>query len=248
MAFDEVKKFDGGPWRGVGGAAMQWWMNFLRSLPLALFLLAQTHVCADDRAKGSEKWEKDIAAFEKADREHPPEKGGIVFVGSSSIRLWKTLAQDFPEHRVLNRGFGGSEVADSVLFAERIVIAYTPRQVVLYAGGNDLNAGKSPEKVIADFKAFAGKIRAALPEAEIDYISIAGNPARWGHVEKVKAVNSAIEAWIKEQPRMKFIDVFSQMLGADGLPKPDIFVEDKLHMNAAGYAIWKEVVGPFLVK
>lgn len=222
-------------------------MQLSRALSAAIFL-ALAHIHGDDRATGSEKWGPEIAAFEKSDREHPPEKGGIVFVGSSSIRLWKALAQDFPEHRVLNRGFGGSEIADSVAFAERIVIPYAPRQVVMYAGGNDLNAGKAPEKVMADFKAFAGKIRAALPDAEIDYISIAGNPARWAQVEKVKAVNSAIEAWIIEQPRMKFINVFPHMLGADGLPKPEIFVEDKLHMNAAGYAIWKEVVGPFLVK
>ena len=223
-------------------------MNFLRTLPLALFLFAQTHTRADERATGSEKWEKEIAAFEKADRERPPEKGGIVFVGSSSIRLWRTLAEDFPGSRVLNRGFGGSHIADSVEFAERIVIPYAPRQVVMYAGGNDLNAGKPPEKVIADFKAFAGKMRAALPETEIAYISSAPNPARWAQVENVKAVNSAIEAWMKDQPRMKFINVFPHMLGADGLPKPEIFVEDKLHMNPAGYAIWKEVVGPFLVK
>ena len=221
-------------------------MKFPRFLPLVLLALTPLH--ADDRAAISAKWEGEIAAFEKADRAQPPEKGGIVFVGSSSIRLWKTLAQDFPEHRVLNRGFGGSEIADSVHFAERIVLPYAPRQVVLYAGGNDLNAGKPVEKVIADFQAFAGKIRAALPEAEIAYISIAGNPARWAHVEKVRAVNAAVAAWMREQPRMKFIDVFSQMLGADGLPKPEIFVEDKLHMNAAGYAIWKEVVGPFLLK
>ena len=223
-------------------------MNFLRTLPLALFLFAQTHVRGDERATGSEKWEKEIAAFEKADRERPPEKGGIVFVGSSSIRLWRTLAEDFPGRRVLNRGFGGSHIADSVEFAERIVIPYAPRQVVMYAGGNDLNAGKPPENVIADFKAFAGKMRAALPETEIAYISSAPNPARWAQVENVKAVNSAIEAWMKDQPRMKFINVFPHMLGADGLPKPEIFVEDKLHMNPAGYAIWKEVVGPFLVK
>ena len=223
-------------------------MNFLRTLPLALFLFAQTHARADERATGSEKWEKEIAAFEKADRERPPEKGGIVFVGSSSIRLWKTLAEDFPGLRVLNRGFGGSHIADSVDFAERIVIPYAPRQVVMYAGGNDLNAGKPPERVIADFKAFAGKVRAALPEVEIAYISSAPNPARWAQVENVKAVNSAIEAWMKVQPRMKFINVFPHMLGADGLPKPEIFVEDKLHMNPAGYAIWKEVVGPFLIK
>ncbi len=222
-------------------------MNLSRFLPLAL-LLALADLRADDRPTASAKWESDIAAFEKADREHPPEPGGIVFVGSSSIRLWKTLAQDFPDHRVLNRGFGGSQITDSLAFAERIVIPYAPRQIVMYAGGNDLNSGKPPEKVIADFKAFAGKVRAALPEVEIAYISSAPNPARWAQVEKVKMVNSTIEAWMKEQPRMKFINVFPHILGADGLPKPEIFVDDKLHMNAAGYAIWKEVVGPFLGK
>ena len=241
------EKSAGGVWPVAGAGAMQCRMKPTRYLFL-LLLLTVPAVRADDRPVASAKWENEIAAFENADRERPPEKGGIVFVGSSSIRLWETLAQDFPGLPVLNRGFGGSEIADSLAFAERIVIPYAPRQVVLYAGGNDLNAGRPVEKVIADFKAFAGKIRAALPDAEIDYISIAGNPARWGHVDKVTAVNSAIEAWIKEQPRMKFIDVFSHMLGADGLPKPEIFVEDKLHMNAAGYAIWKEVVGPFLVK
>ena len=118
--------------------------------------------------------------------------------------------------------------------------------VVLYAGGNDLNAGKSPEQVIANFKMFAAKIREKLPDTVLAYISSAGNPARWAQVEKVKTVNATIEAWIGEQPRMKFINVFPHMMGADGLPKPEIFVEDRLHMNAAGYAIWKEVVGPFL--
>ena len=102
-------------------------MNLLRTLPLVVSLLVQNHLLADDKATGSEKWENEIAAFEKADREHPPEKGGIVFVGSSSIRLWKTLAQDFAGLPVLNRGFGGSEIADAVAFAERIVFPYAPR-------------------------------------------------------------------------------------------------------------------------
>ena len=221
-------------------------MKLFRFLPLVL--LALTHVRADDRATGSEKWEKDIAAFEQADREHTPEKGAILFIGSSSIRMWKTLAEDFPQHRVLNRGFGGSEIADSVNYADRIVVPYAPRQIVLYAGGNDINAGKSPERVIADFKTFVEKVRERLPDTEIDYISIAGNPARWAQVDKVKAVNSAIEAWIKDQPKMRFINVFTAMLGPDGQPKSDIFLPDRLHMNAAGYAIWKEVVGPFLLK
>lgn len=221
----------------------------LRLAALAFLALAPA-VRADDKAPAKPhdyaKWEKEIAAFEQADAQHPPAKGGIVFVGSSSIRLWKTLAQDFPRHRVLNRGFGGSEITDSVHFADRIILPYEPRMVVLYAGGNDLNAGQPPEKVIADFQAFTTKVRARLPAAEIAYISSAGNPARWAQVEKVRAVNAAIETFIKGQPRMKFINVFPRMLGDDGLPRPEIFSPDRLHMNAEGYQLWTEIVRPSL--
>ena len=192
------------------------------------------------------KWEQEIAAFEKSDREHPPEKGGIVFVGSSSIRKWTTLAADFPRHRVLNRGFGGSQLADSVYFADRIVLPYEPRLVVLYAGGNDINAGKSSGQVFADFRAFVEKVRAKMPSVEIAYISIAGNPKRWAQVEQVKTANALIEAYTKEKSGLKFINVFPKMLGDDGLPRPDIFVEDRLHMNAEGYKLWTEIVRPFL--
>lgn len=219
-------------------------------LALSFCLLAPARLWSQDAAPAAThdfaKWEKEIAAFEAQDAEHPPEKGGIVFVGSSSIRKWTTLAADFPQHRVFNRGFGGSEIADSVHFAERIVIPYAPRMVVLYAGGNDLNGGKSPELVFADFRAFFEKVRAALPEAEFAYISIAGNPKRWAQVEQVKAVNTMAEAFLKERPRAHFINVFPKMLGSDGLPLPNIFVEDKLHMNAEGYALWRDIVGPYL--
>ena len=221
-------------------------LHLLAALALAFAPAAR----ADDKVSAKPhdfaKWEKEIAAFEHADAQTSPAKGGIVFVGSSSIRLWKTLVQDFPQHRVLNRGFGGSEIADSVWFADRLVLPYEPRMVVLYAGGNDLNNGRTPEEVFADFKAFTAKLRAKLPEAEIAYISSAGNPARWAQVEKVKALNGMIAAFIKNQPHMKFIDVFSRMLGDDGLPRPEIFVADKLHMNAEGYKIWTEVIRPFL--
>ena len=222
---------------------------FLRLLT-GLALAFAPALRADDKAPAKPhnfaQWENEIAAFEKADAQTPPDKGGIVFVGSSSIRLWKTLAEDFPQHRVLNRGFGGSEIADSVHFADRIVLPYAPRMVVLYAGGNDLNNGRQPEEVFADFKAFAEKVRAALPAAGLAYISSAGNPARWAQVEKVRALNGLIAAYLKEQPNTKFIDVFTRMLGDDGLPKPDIFVADKLHMNPDGYKIWTEVIRPLL--
>ena len=212
------------------------------TLALSLLVLTRTAFAADDFAK----WEKEIAAFEQHDRENPPPKNGIVFVGSSSIRLWSTLAEDFPQHRVLNRGFGGSEIADSVHFADRIVIPYAPRLVVLYAGGNDLNNGKTPERVAADFRAFVETVRAKLPDVEIAYISSAPNPARWAQIENVKALNAANAAFVAAQPKLKFINVFPHMLGDDGLPKPDIFRDDRLHMNPEGYKIWTRIIAPLL--
>jgi len=201
-------------------------------------------VAADAPAAG--KWEKEISAFEKSDAEHPPEKGAILFIGSSSIRLWKTLVQDFPKHHVLNRGFGGSEVSDSVQFVDRIVVPYQPKLILIYAGGNDINAKKSPEQVAADFREFVEKVRAKLPNEPIDYISIAGNPARWNQVEKVKTANALIEKYCHDTPGLKYIDVFFHMLGADGMPRPEIFGPDKLHMNAEGYKLWTQLIEPYL--
>ena len=216
----------------------------MRLFLVLLLALSSAHFTHADSAK----WEKEIAAFEASDAKEAPAKGGIVFVGSSSIRLWKTLAQDFPLHHVLNRGFGGSELVDSVAFVERIVLPYEPRMVVLYAGGNDIANGKSAQQVFADFQAFVAKVRTKLPEVEIAYISIAGNPSRWAQVEKVKEANRLIEEYVKQLTGVKFINVFTQMLGPDGMPKPDIFVADKLHMNAEGYKIWTATVLPFLPK
>jgi lysophospholipase L1-like esterase len=204
-------------------------------------LLAQTSTDFD-------RWEKEIAAFEKADQTNPPPKNAILFIGSSSIRLWKTLTRDFPEEQVFNRGFGGSQIIDSVHFADRIVFPYQPRLIVLYAGGNDINARKSAEQVFNDFKQFVEKVQARLPDTRIAYISIAPNPARWAQVETIKDANQRIEAFTRQNPKLEFINVFSAMLGDNGLPKPDIYVDDKLHMNAKGYAIWKGIVGPHLKK
>src|SRR5439155_16537329 len=184
------------------------------------------------------KWESEIAAFEATDRTNPPPKAPVVFVGSSSIRLWKTLAQDFPKHHVLNRGFGGSEISDSAYYADRIVIPYRPRLVVMYAGGNDIHNGKSPETVFNDFKAFFAKVHLALPHTRIAWISIAPNPARWSEVDKVRAANALIAQFARKERRVEYIDVFSHMLGPDGAPRPDIFVADRLHMNERGYASW----------
>lgn len=212
-------------------------------------LLSAALVCTGSVAfaqSSTSKWEKEISAYEAADQKNPPKKGGIVFTGSSSIRLWKTLEKDFPHHNVLNRGFGGSQVSDAIQFVDRIVIPYEPRMVVMYAGGNDINEGESPEQVASDFKVFTEKVRAKRPNTRILYISIAGNPARWKQVEKVKQANKLIEEYCSNTPGLAYIDTFSKMLGEDGMPRPEIFTKDNLHMNEKGYELWRDIVGPYL--
>ncbi len=223
---------------------------FLGRLLLAGFLslLFSAVGWSQEVTAGPERWEKQIAAFESEDNERPPEKGGIVFAGSSSIRLWKTLATDFPEHRVLNRGFGGSQLSDLAHFAERLVLAYEPRFVVVYSGGNDINAGKTAEQVFESFRALVGKIRQRQPKTPIAYISIAGNPKRWAQVAEVIRANALIEIFTKQNENLLFIDVFHPMLGVDGLPRPEIFGSDRLHMNASGYELWTQTVLPCLPK
>jgi len=192
------------------------------------------------------RFEADIHAFEVEDMADPPPKGGIIFTGSSSIRMWTSLKEDFAGLPVLNRGFGGSMIPEVTAFLDRIIVPHKPRLVVLYCGGNDINAGRSAEQVTADFKALVAVLHDALPLTRIDYISIAPNPARWSQVETVKRANRQIADYIATDSRLAFIDVFPRMLGPDGMPKPDIFRDDKLHMNAAGYAIWTEVIRPYL--
>ncbi len=210
------------------------------TVPLAIF--ASLRVTAAETNLTSAKWEPDIQAFEASDKTNPPPHGPVLFVGSSSIRLWETLARDFPRHKVINRGFGGSQIADSVAFADRIILAYKPKIVVLYAGDNDIASGKSPEQVFPDFKALVEKIHAALPKTRIVFISIKPSPSRWLFADKVRAANQLIEAYCRQSKRLSYIDVFNPMLGADGNPRPELFIADSLHMNAKGYALWTKLV------
>ncbi len=194
------------------------------------------------------KWEKSIAAFEQADREHPPQKGDIVFTGSSTIARWKTIADYFPGFRVVNRGFGGSQMEDSAYFAERILIAHEPAAVVIFAGSNDINAGKSPDTVVENFKAYAGKVRAALPKTEIRYIEITSSPSRWAQRDKVIEANRQIRAFCEATPGVKFIAVREKLLGTNGEPREELFEKDRLHPNADGYKILANAIRPFLPK
>ncbi len=214
---------------------------------LACVSLAPLTRAADDDAKFA-KWEKEIAAFEAADQKQPPPKGGIVFVGSSSTRLWD-VKKSFPDLPVINRGFGGSQIEDSTHFVERIVVPYEPSAVVFYAGDNDINAGKSAETVAADFKAFAKKVEERLPNTVLFFISIKPSPSRWKHIETQRAANKLISDYCEENCCVAtFVDVVEPMLGADGQPREELFVKDRLHMTAEGYAVWNATLRPHLEK
>jgi lysophospholipase L1-like esterase len=194
-------------------------------------------------------WGSQISAYEKADRLNPPKAGVIVFTGSSSIRFWDTLANDMKPLEVINRGFGGSQIAQVNQYASRIVLPYQPRAVVLYAGDNDLSwpASKSPEQVFGDFRQFVEIIHTKLPETWIYYISIKPSIRRWGNWGKCQETNGLIADYIRTQPRVQFIDVDRAMLDAQGKPRKELFRWDGLHMNVEGYAVWTSIIKPVLL-
>ncbi len=212
--------------------------QYLLALP-AIFL-----TCALSAAEES-RWEKAIQTFEQQDAENAPPKGEIVFIGSSSLRMWKT-SEDFPEFSIINRGFGGSQTTDSVEFAPRIAIPYEPRLVVLYAGDNDIAAGKSPEQVAEDAKAFFKVIHAALPRTRIAYIAIKPSILRWQMAGKMRAANALIRAHTETDPLLQFVDIDTPMLGGDGKPREELFLQDGLHLSREGYDLWNSIVRPYL--
>ncbi len=193
-----------------------------------------------------EAWAEEIVRFEAADRLTPPRPGGVLFVGSSSIRLWPALEADFPGVNVLQRGFGGSELSDVVHYAPRIVLPYRPRLIVLYAGDNDLAAGKSPVAVFRHYRAFVALVLRELPETRIAFIAIKPSGARWALVEQVRAANALVRRYTASDPRLLYVDVFTPMLGPDGMPREELFVADRLHMNARGYALWRDLLVPIV--
>lgn len=212
------------------------------------FLVVLCVLGVTSSALAESRWEPSIQKFEAADEKNPPAKGSIVFVGSSSIVYWKT-AKDFPEWDIINRGFGGSQTADSVEFANRIVLKYEPRQVVIYAGDNDIAAGKSAQTVFDDTKQLFGIIQDALPETSIIYVAIKPSIARWKLVDEMREANSKIRTELCEKDdRIEFLDIDTPMLGDDDMPMPELFIADGLHMTPAGYKIWNDAIRPLLKK
>jgi len=216
-------------------------------LLLILDLLTLNKILAQD----GKEWAEDIANFEKLDLKNlsGPEnkkKDWIVFVGSSSLLMWNDLETCFPGKNIVNRGFGGSQISDLIIYSKRIINPYNPSQVVIYAGDNDLAEGKSSTRVFEDFKKLFGIIRNDLPKTKIIFISIKPSPSRIGLIKDQKKANKLIEDFIKNQKKASYIDVFNPMLDEHEKPMRKLFLEDTLHMNSVGYDLWKKIISPGL--
>lgn len=189
------------------------------------------------------QWKEEIARLAAKPAMEP---GGVVFVGSSSILMWKTLAGDFPGSRTANMGFGGSHLEDSVHYFDQIVRPHAPAVVVLYAGENDLAGGMTLEKVLGDFRTFRARMRESLPQARLVYVSVKPSPKRLPHLAKFTEFNALLASECARDPHCTFVDVYSGMVDSAGQPRGELFLADGLHMNAAGYALWTERVAPAL--
>jgi lysophospholipase L1-like esterase len=189
------------------------------------------------------RWQAEFAAFAQADARRPPERGGVVFVGSSSIRLWENLESEFDRFPVvLKRGFGGSTMTDCAEHVQRLVLAYQPRLVVVYAGENDLAAGAAPDDVVRSARAFTEAVRRAQPSAHIAFISIKPSPLRASLMPAIRQTNARMRAYLSAVPNTQFIDVHTPMLDAQGVPRAELFGDDRLHLNATGYALWRREI------
>ena len=224
-------------------------MKILLSLLIVLTFNLSLEVASARQELGtSSKWEKSITKFETADVANPPPKGGIEFIGSSTMTKWTTLAQDFPGLPVFNRGFGGSQIKDTTFFAARIIIPYAPRIIVFHAGDNDLAAGATPEQVIADLKELIELVHAKLPETEFCYISLKPSVKRERLRLEQQKVNEGAMELSKSNSRFHYIDQYHMVTDAMGNPRPELFAADALHLSEAGYKLLVELVHPFLKK
>jgi hypothetical protein len=187
------------------------------------------------------RWEGEIRGIEKRLTDKPPAKGGVVFAGSSSIRLWD-VAKSFPDLPAANVGFGGSQIPDCTFFVPRLVIPLEPKTVVFYAGDNDIAGNRTPEQVRDDFLAFAAAVHAKLPECRILFLSVKPSGSRWKMYERQQKANALVKEACEKNQLLQFVDVGTVLLGKDGMPDPELFKEDRLHLTPKGYDKWNAVL------
>ena len=189
-----------------------------------------------------EWYEEEVHEIEQRRQKDPPPAGMVAFYGSSSMRLWENLEEDFGSYGVLNLAFGGSTMAACAWFFEQLVVPCHPRAIICYAGDNDLGDGRSPEEVLASFQELLVKVDAHFPTIPFTILSIKASPSRWHLVDKIRYTNELMYREIEGRDNGHFIDVFSAMLGSDGRPDDSLFLEDGLHVSRQGYMVWKRLL------
>jgi lysophospholipase L1-like esterase len=217
----------------------------LRLLLTFTFTFALPALAQEPPADPFAKWAKEIAGIEMRLKDAPPAEGSVFFAGSSSIRLWD-LKKSFPDLPVVNVGFGGSVIRDTTHFADKILLPYGPKAIVFYAGDNDIGAKRTPEQVRDDFREFVTVVRARLPKTPILFVAIKPSIKRWSLYEQQTKANAYVKEECGKGENLKYVDVVGPMLGQDGMPRPDIFKADNLHMNDKGYEIWTKILAPML--
>ena len=220
----------------------------MKKTKFVLLFLLFVHVLAAQNQKRP-FWD-DIQAFKKQDSVHHPIHHSILFIGSSSFTKWTDVQDYFPGYAIINRGFGGSTLLDQIRYVSNIVFPYSPKQIVIYCGENDLAASPNVtgEMVFKRFVTLFNLIRKKLPNVPLLFISLKPSPSRWNLRNKMTDANTRIKTFLSTKKKTAFVDVYHKMLGADGLPLKEIYLEDSLHMNAKGYAIWQKELQPHLSK
>ena len=185
-----------------------------------------------------------IATFGKWDQQNAVPENPILFVGSSSIRMWPT-AMAFPGRPVVNRGFGGSEISDVIHYFDQVVRPYNPVKIFLYAGDNDIGRGKSPAQVFDDYIQFAGMVETTFPDATLYFLSIKPSDLRWQHWPAMMEANSLIRDHAEQHDKLGYVDLATPLLDENGQTR-NVFIEDGLHLNSLGYALWQQAMLPYL--
>jgi lysophospholipase L1-like esterase len=192
----------------------------------------------------------DIQSFKKQDAVSFPPKNAILFIGSSSFTMWKDVQNYFPSHTIINRGFGGSSLPDVIRYANDIILPYQPKQIVIYCGENDVAASDTVtgKLVFNRFKQLFTIIRNRYPKVKVTYVSMKPSPSRQLLLSKMIYGNELIKKYLSSKKRTSYVDVYLEMIDDEGKPRPELFLDDNLHMNKTGYAIWQKLIEPHLLK
>jgi lysophospholipase L1-like esterase len=218
----------------------------LSSFTMAAILLAASNASQAQAPNMPDRFEKKVQEYEAGDKVTVPPRGAILFAGDSQFYRWKTIREDLPGYTLINRGVDSFQLTDLLRYFDRLVLPYKPRLIVLHVGGNDVHNGRTPAQVLSDFKAFVGRVRATLPGVHVVYSSITPGPGRWDEAPQRVVTNQAIRDFIATQPDLAFVDLWNAMLTPAGQPRDELWVEDRVHPNHAGYLIRAKLTAPLL--